>query len=808
MTLSWLQKESRRRVLRALLVVIIAASALVFSLPNLYAELYPMYGSFDFNYDSANNVVAWSGSVAKAAGVGVGDRIDFSSMPLNDRYDTGFGNSMVRLPRFGQTVAFVLERGGIAHIATVAASFRYHTGPLEWISVLQRAASLILIIVGSALFLIRPTTLSGGLFLYAIGWTHEGAPYFFSFLPGAWFAGLTVANDALGSAGTVGFLLIALNLGNNPLRARSALLRGMPVVVFVVLALLAALADVQEPFFGRPGNTYPEIGFAVSSFCYLLGIFVLLSSAIKRPAPLAVRTAAALLTTAAAASVLQSVADLNSIGHITDLSSMAVWLNHLPLPLQWIAEQLPVEPSIAVVSLFAALMVAYVVIRERVVDTGVVVSRTLAYGGTALAIVVVLALFNWAYASQLSAYPIAIPFEIIAAVIIGYWLTGVRDVSQSLTLAAIDAPTAMIEGRVSDAHDALTRALGFAERTRQNGLIAEIRARCAFRAWFMGEDELFGHHIGALNLALGSRSLRGLRAFAQSAALAEEEAIFDPSDLPEWKACALLLACGRSNDACIAQQCARDALVAATEANLPSLRIIALVALAELSANERDELLDQADDLARSNGWFALKRSLDALRSDARDIGMLQPFVDVHLRKKRPARATLEIAFFTGEVRVLGARVELPDKELELLLTVASTQSAIGGDELADALWPEADGDAARNALYACLHRLRKRLGDPRVIRRMGRGYALCPGAEVDLWRLQSALAECARGSAREHVEELSQLDAAIRAGREQRAVLGSWFYSFEQILSRRMDELENVLGTMTPAQAPFPATG
>lgn len=115
-----------------------------------------------------------------------------------------------------------------------------------------------------------------------------------------------------------------------------------------------------------------------------------------------------------------------------------------------------------------------------------------------------------------------------------------------------------------------------------------------------------------------------------------------------------------------------------------------------------------------------------------------------------PKEPNLEVAFFTGDVRALGMRIELPAKEVELLFTVASSQNAIGADELVDALWPEASGDAAQNAFRVCLHRLRRHVGDPRVIRRVGKAYALHPGAVADLWSLQDAIVACERSDHRD----------------------------------------------------------
>jgi DNA-binding SARP family transcriptional activator len=134
----------------------------------------------------------------------------------------------------------------------------------------------------------------------------------------------------------------------------------------------------------------------------------------------------------------------------------------------------------------------------------------------------------------------------------------------------------------------------------------------------------------------------------------------------------------------------------------------------------------------------------------------------------------------------MGRTVELPDKERALLFAVAKSKAPINGDELADALWPESDGDAARNSLSVCLHRLRRHAGDARIIQHVGQGYVLHPGADVDLWRLEAALTAGQR-------EEVAVLRQTLRDGATSRAVLGSWFAPFEIQLAQKLKELDRL---------------
>jgi LuxR family transcriptional regulator, maltose regulon positive regulatory protein len=83
-------------------------------------------------------------------------------------------------------------------------------------------------------------------------------------------------------------------------------------------------------------------------------------------------------------------------------------------------------------------------------------------------------------------------------------------------------------------------------------------------------------------------------------------------------------------------------------------------------------------------------------------------------------------AFGALAVEIGGAPMASSRKESRRLLELLGVLAAHGNtpvpqDQIADALWPDADGDAARNALDNALHRLRKALGgDDRIVLRQG----------------------------------------------------------------------------------------
>lgn len=758
--------------LRAVLVVVIGAYALAVSLPNVYAVINRTEAWFDFN--TCDGVVCSAGGEARKAGIRLGDRVNVSALPLDERY-TDYNVTQLPLP--GRRVTFPLERGGVKYTATLTAHRGDPTPAVDLLALLAgKLGAIILCVLVSALFLIRPSPLTGSFALYASS-SAALNPWFYAFLPGLVYDILMMIGSVFFAAGAVGFLALALLVGRRtPLRARPWLI--------ALSALLVILLWLSTTFalLGFPSLAIYTITYSGMACILIVATATLIRTALRRRARAGERLAAALLAVAGVATVFMRVYQLIVSPALPPSFALVTgWMTALPGALPGMNASFVAAQMTTFLTSAAA---AYVIVRDRVVDIGLVRSRILAYGATVVAVLAAFGFLNWGFSGKLAAFPLAVPFEVLTALAAGYWFSGFRDVSNALALAAVDAPVAAMHGRHADEHDALVRALGLADRTRQPSVIAEIRARCAFTACVNGDNLAFERHITASSRALGSKTLHGIKTFVLVAT--EKEFPCDPGDFPEWQARASLLLCARSSDARRATEHARDAVLRADESGDAWLRVLARVALAESAPSERTQRLNEADAVARAVGSLPLVKSLGALRSDKREIGLLQAFVDVRMRKIRSTCPVVEIAFFTGEVRLLNEAVDLPEKERELLFTVAASNGVINGDLLCDALWPDSDGDAARNALYVCLHRLRKHARDPRIVRRFEQGYALHPGADVDLWRLEAALSSGGRG-------ELERLSQSVRDGAAKRARLGRWFEPFEARLGQMLERVDRV---------------
>jgi DNA-binding SARP family transcriptional activator len=180
---------------------------------------------------------------------------------------------------------------------------------------------------------------------------------------------------------------------------------------------------------------------------------------------------------------------------------------------------------------------------------------------------------------------------------------------------------------------------------------------------------------------------------------------------------------------------ARKALLHAASAGEPLLETLANVALSELHLAERFEYLEHASISAGRTGSVELQRAVRALVANDTALGMLAGFM-TRMRRDRPTSAPLEIDVVSATVRQGGAVVPMTERELAVLLALARSQRASAAAELADAIWPDLDGDSAQKALQTCVYRLRQKIGDPDAIQTSAHGYRLREGTVVDLWEI------------------------------------------------------------------------
>lgn len=109
------------------------------------------------------------------------------------------------------------------------------------------------------------------------------------------------------------------------------------------------------------------------------------------------------------------------------------------------------------------------------------------------------------------------------------------------------------------------------------------------------------------------------------------------------------------------------------------------------------------------------------------------------LRVLEPRRMRVDV--FAGQATVDDVDAELGAREFELLAFLALRADAVTRDAVVDAIWPDAEGEAGRNALRVTVTRVRGRLRARDAIVHQRGMYRLGTGIAVDVREAQKALA-------------------------------------------------------------------
>ncbi|MGH7728625.1 MAG: BTAD domain-containing putative transcriptional regulator [Vulcanimicrobiaceae bacterium] len=155
-----------------------------------------------------------------------------------------------------------------------------------------------------------------------------------------------------------------------------------------------------------------------------------------------------------------------------------------------------------------------------------------------------------------------------------------------------------------------------------------------------------------------------------------------------------------------------------------------------------------------------------------------------------PAGPRIRLELLEGAVRdAAGLPITtLRGRDYALALAIARRPEGIAREALVDALWPELDGDRARNALNVALHRLRERSGERELVVRSGERFRFGDGVRVDLHEIEANYRRIAATPAPSEVDA-HWLDGTIErivAFRQAAPELGAWFAQTE----RRLDEI------------------
>jgi LuxR family maltose regulon positive regulatory protein len=199
----------------------------------------------------------------------------------------------------------------------------------------------------------------------------------------------------------------------------------------------------------------------------------------------------------------------------------------------------------------------------------------------------------------------------------------------------------------------------------------------------------------------------------------------------------ILLECGRAVEAreCIAAVASLTAHTCFSSHHSELLLFEAYQALLEGEGERCRVTLQEALCFARKAGWIYpfrwLPRVLPELFAEALRAGIEVDYVRGLIRKfaLRPPSSDIESWPWPVKIHTLGRfdveldgnRAEFSAKAPRKMLALLKALICFGSREVADfqlidALWPDTEGDAARDAFGVAVHRLRKALGNPDAI--------------------------------------------------------------------------------------------
>ncbi len=400
------QKSAARKFWRVLIVVSLSAFVLGTTQPNILAAIRGISeGTFGLTFDHFGIVTHVApGLPADRAGIVPADQI--TPVSYKDRVTAYVSN--ISTP--GTQLHITVRHGNAIRTLTLT-SVAVDTAAIVLISVVKRLTSLVFVLIGAGLLLLRPSRMTWGLFLFTLSANGLAGPlYFFIFGPGV-YVPISLALSLIGSIGGLGLWIFASRFPNDQAPGwRAWFDRAAP---WLALPLIAT----QYPFWHSvfTGAQYGSLPYYLSVYFPVVvesvGILILLATYLQEHGEARQR-------------VKWVVAGF-AVGFASDGLTTLLAEPHVQLwPAGW-------APTITPDILFAAwivtpISIAYAVLKHHVIDVRFAVSRAIVYAMLTSVAVAAFAFIDWIFTEKLSAARLGNVAEVGAAVAIGFWFNSLH----------------------------------------------------------------------------------------------------------------------------------------------------------------------------------------------------------------------------------------------------------------------------------------------------------------------------------------------------------------------------------------------
>ncbi|HUA09489.1 MAG TPA: BTAD domain-containing putative transcriptional regulator [Candidatus Acidoferrales bacterium] len=202
----------------------------------------------------------------------------------------------------------------------------------------------------------------------------------------------------------------------------------------------------------------------------------------------------------------------------------------------------------------------------------------------------------------------------------------------------------------------------------------------------------------------------------------------------------------RSADLTVAAALLDDVIGAVEGTRRPFWRALVRIARAGAPGSDRKRLLDEALAIAQS---AQAPRFLEDVRAIAQGKTASGPLENLQrliaasplLRGANKVR----VSIVDGAVSRGNGALPVRAREFEILALLALSPAAISVEEICDAVWPQAEPEAALSALRMSVHRLRKQLGEAGAVERAPQGYRAGEMISCDIVEAERTIAACRR---------------------------------------------------------------
>lgn len=162
----------------------------------------------------------------------------------------------------------------------------------------------------------------------------------------------------------------------------------------------------------------------------------------------------------------------------------------------------------------------------------------------------------------------------------------------------------------------------------------------------------------------------------------------------------------------------------------------------------RTDLLRDACEISARSQFASMHRFAAALQTGGEVRETFGPFVRRYRDLAEHLRTCAFIDVIGASVSRNGVTLHLADRELELLMLLAVAGRPLPATEIMDALWPESEEQASRNALKVLVSRIRARTASKDLIEIVSGDHALSKtAARTNLARAERLLLLCEQGS-------------------------------------------------------------